>query len=331
MYRLLVLLLMIIISSSTNSFCQSALNSSPVNQRIVGYYFLRAAANSGSDTLTNSFFPRVTHLNIAFVNPDSSGRFRDYPGLASLIARAHKHGVKVLASIGGGGSHAYYGPLLQQQRRAAFIKELLSMARKYKFDGIDVDLEGSDIDVNYEPFVIELAHALKQENKLITAAIATAYKDQLSDKAIQQFNFVNIMSYDATGPWAPLREQHHSPYDMAEFDLNYWGSTRGLSKDKMVLGVPFYGYGFSKQGSEVVSLNYKDIIGINASYAVRDTVTIMDSLRMYFNGKETIRKKTRLAKDRASGIMIWQLFGDASGSESLLDVINSELRPAVKK
>lgn len=327
MYRLFALLLLL--TSAGCSFGQP--DGGFGKYRIVGYYFLRAAANGGNDSLTHSLLDKVTHLNIAFVNPDSSGKFNEQPGISKLIKLAHKRNVKVLASIGGGGSHAYYAPLLQKQRRSSFIKELVLMVNSHAFDGIDVDLEGSDIDINYEPFVIELAQALKQNKKLITAAIATAYKDQLTDKALQQFDFVNIMSYDATGPWSPLREVHNSPLEMAEDDLEYWGKTRGLPKEKMVLGVPFYGYGFSKPGNEVISLNYKDIVLIDPLHAMRDTVTIMDSVRIYYNGKETISRKTRLAKKKASGIMIWQLFGDARGEASLLDVIGREIRKQGKK
>lgn len=327
MYRLFALLFLL--TSAGFSFGQS--DGGFGKYRIVGYYFLRAAANGGNDSLTIAFLDKVTHLNIAFVNPDSSGKFKEQAGISDLIKLAHRRNVKVLASIGGGGSHAYYAPLLQQQRRSSFIKELMLMVNQHAFDGIDVDLEGSDIDINYEPFVVELAQALKQNNKLITAAIATAYKDQLTDKALQQFDFVNIMSYDATGPWSPLREVHHSPYEMAEADLEYWGKTRGLPKEKMVLGVPFYGYGFSKPDNEVISLSYKDIVLVDPLHAMRDTVTIMGSVRIYYNGKETISKKTRLAKKKASGIMIWQLFGDASGESSLLDVIGRELRKPSKK
>jgi hypothetical protein len=43
---------------------------------------------------------------------------------------------------------------------------------------------------------------------------------------------------------------------------------------------------------------------------------------MYYNGIPTMRQKTHLAMERAGGVMIWQLGGDARGSKSLLKVIN---------
>jgi GH18 family chitinase len=65
----------------------------------------------------------------------------------------------------------------------------------------------------------------------MTAAIATWYKDKISDKALQQFDFVSIMSYDATGPWRPERPGPHSPYQMAVDDLQYWNETRLIPKE----------------------------------------------------------------------------------------------------
>jgi GH18 family chitinase len=42
---------------------------------------------------------------------------------------------------------------------------------------------------------------------------------------------------------------------------------------------------------------------------------------VFYNGIPTIKQKTTLAKEKASGIMIWQLGGDARGSKSLLNAI----------
>ena len=43
---------------------------------------------------------------------------------------------------------------------------------------------------------------------------------------------------------------------------------------------------------------------------------------LYYNSIPTIKMKTILAKEEASGIMIWQLSGDAPGSKSLLQAID---------
>lgn len=294
--------------------------NSKTHFRIVGYYSLRSAMKDFS----NIPFKRLTHVNLFFLNPDSLGNFtRDYSSLEPFITAAHQNNVKVLVSIGGGSKHPYYHNLLQDNKRAAFIQNLLSLVPKYNLDGIDVDLEGSDIDENYEVFVVELASALKSQNKLITSAIAVYYKDQFSDRALEQYDFVNVMVYDRTGPWRPDMPGQHSSYANAVEDLEYFGTVRKIPKEKMTLGLPFYGYGFGPEiSSPAKSMDYKQIVSEFPGSESADQLKMADGMIMYYNGIPTIKQKTRLAKDQASGVMIWQLEGDAGGSKSLLKAIH---------
>ena len=296
----------------------SAQNSENVF-RIVGYYSIRSAM----DDYGNFPFKKLTHVNLYFLNPDSLGYFtRDLSGLKGFIDKAHRKNVKVLFSIAGGGTHPYYHDLLKEDKRVFFIGNLMEQVLKYNVDGIDVDIEGSDIDENYEAFVTELAIALKQQNKLITSAVAVYYKDQLTDHALAAYDFLNIMVYDWTGPWRPAQPGHHSTYDDAVEDLEYFGNIRNIPKEKLVLGVPFYGYGFASDASvPVKTMNYRQIIASYPGSATADQWEIENGMTMYYNGLPTIISKTRLAKERASGIMIWQLGGDAKGSNSLLKAI----------
>jgi chitinase len=268
------------------------------------------------------FLNKITHLNIAFINPDTDGNFNQQLAVDSLVKKAHQKKVKVLASIGGGGSHEYYHQLLNKNNRQLFISNLISLVKQYNFDGIDVDLEGDDIDRNYADFVTELSGALKPLHKLMTSAIATAYKDELPDKALQKFDFVNVMSYDNTGPWQPDDPGDHSPYSMAVEDLDYWHNVRAIPKNKLVLGLPFYGYGFGPKDSPVMSMDYKQIVSLYPNAQVSDTLALPGNLFMYFNNKRMIKRKTQLALQKAGGVMIWQLQGDAEGENSLLDVID---------
>jgi chitinase len=288
--------------------------------RVVGYYSLLSAMND----FNNFPFKRLTHVNLWFLNPDSLGNFtQDLSALEPFITKAHRKNVKVLFSISGGGQHPYYHNLLQDDKRAMFIQNLLSLVIRYNLDGIDVDLEGSDIDENYEVFVVELGQALRSQNKLMTSAIAVYYKDQISDKALAQYDFVNIMVYDRTGPWRPEVPGQHSSYANAVEDLDYFGMERKIPRGKMVLGVPFYGYGFGPEiTSPVQGMSYNEIVSQFRGSESVDEWKMDDGMIMYYNGMPTIKNKTKLAKEKASGIMIWELGGDARGSKSLLKVIN---------
>ncbi|MCW3109318.1 MAG: Chitinase, family [Segetibacter sp.] len=324
--KLSLILIPFILVVSSEGKSQAINKNNQKDFKVVGYYLLNSLLR---DTIQNdsnyTFLDKVTHVNLAFINPDTSGNFMlDLP-LDSFIKMAHNKNVKVLPSIAGGGPHTYYAALLRDDKRKMLVNNLVSLVVKYNMDGVDVDLEGNDIDTNYEAFVTDLATALKPLGKSMTAAIATAYKDKLTDKALQQFDFVNVMSYDRTGPWNPRKPGHHSPYDMAEEDLDYWSKTRLIPKEKLVLGVPFYGYGFGPVEGPVASMNYKQIVAAYPNSASVDTLLLADQKVMYYNGTSTIKKKAELAKQKASGIMIWQLSGDAPGENSLLKLINNIL------
>ena len=287
-----------------------------------GFPIVAYAICKTPDQIAGINFAGITHLNYAFANPDSMGNFAYNACLDSLVKVAHSNGVKVFASIGGGSAPVYYDKLLKDGNRARLIGKLTRMAIDYNLDGIDVDLEGDRIDANYEKFVTELASSLKPANKMMTAAIATVYKDQFTDKALSQFDYVTIMTYDKTGPWRPEQPGPHSPYSMAVEDLDYWANTRKLDRKKMYLGLPFYGYSFGPKGAS--SMMYKDIVSTFPKSEKKDELKMPDGSILYYNGIPTIQKKVQLAKKNAGGIMFWHIGGDAPGDKSLVGVINKE-------
>lgn len=289
--------------------------------RIVGYFSLRAALNADVEIVP---FSQLTHINLAFLNPDSLGRFTpDLSSLEPFISAAHSQGTKVLFAIGGGSSHPQYHDLLKDDKRSDFINTLVAQVLENDVDGIDVDLEGGDIDENYETFVTELADKLKMHDKLITSAIAVYYKDQLSDAALDAYDFVNIMVYDRTGPWRPEKPGPHSTFTHAVQDLRYFSDVRNIASERMVLGVPFYGYGFAYDSTtSVVTMNFDEITTTFPGSEWVDEWELPDGKIIYYNGIPTIKQKTALAREKASGIMIWQVLGDADGSKSLLKAIN---------
>lgn len=288
--------------------------------RIVGYLHVQ---NDLITAVKQIDLSKITDLNIAFVNPDASGNFIQEEDLATVAKLAHQAHVKIFASIGGGGAPAYFHDLLKPDQQSYFIKNMVNLAVQNDLDGIDVDLEGALIDQNYESFVINLATALRNKNKMITAAIATVYANSLSDKALAQFDFINIMSYDKTGPWAPSNPGQHSPYSMAINDLQFWTGTRSIPKDKLNLGIPFYGYGFGPGAPQSMAFRQ---IAIDFPGSVNlDQVSFPGGGILYYNGLLTVKKKALLASENAGGIMIWELSQDATGASSLLNTINKTI------
>jgi len=322
--KLYRLLLIIILASPAVAGCKKnqAHTNTPANAafRTVGYLMIDRADIATAAAQIE--FTSLTHLNLAFINPDSTGAFADISALPPIIAQAHANHVKVLMSIAGGDIPPYFTSLLVDAKRTAFINSITAWVAQYNLDGVDVDIEGDNINANYGKFVTELGTALSANNKVITAALATWNGSSVPDSALATFNFVNIMSYDKTGPWDPSHPGQHAPYSIAVSDLAYWGSTRHMIKDKLTLGVPFYGYSFGNN-SAVESMNFGDIVASFPGAATQDQYNIHGGVTVYYNGIPTIKSKTQLALQQAGGIMIWELSQDATGSNSLLKNIHA--------
>ena len=288
--------------------------------RVVGY-LPRGMDHSGTGMPD---LGKITHLNIAFMTPDSAGVFAADEEVRMLTALAHAKGVAVLLSIGGGDPPRYLKKLVGKRYQAAFVQALAALTDQYGCEGIDVDLEGDFIDGNYESFVKNLAVALRAKKKLMTAAIATTYASRYTNTSLAQFDFVNIMSYDKTGPWDKSDPGPHAPLSMATDDLVYWTRTRGLAPARITLGLPFYGYGFGTNAPE--SLSYGDIVRQYPAAREKDQLTVAGGGIVYYNGAATIKAKTSLALKKTGGVMIWQLLQDGPGPYSLLTAIDSLVR-----
>ncbi|MEZ4774859.1 MAG: glycosyl hydrolase family 18 protein [Bacteroidia bacterium] len=297
--------------------------------KVVGYlpYYRFALANQLD-------YGKLTHLNLAFLNPDMQGNL-DIGGqnIDPVVAKAKSENpdIKVLISIAGGGVtaawQAAYDQLMLPANRSGFIHSLTTYTLNHNLDGLDVDLEWNSVNNLYSPFVLELADSLHAHGKLITAAWPATYRyPDISTAALAVFDFVNLMAYDLTGPWAPNNPGQHSPYSFAQQGITYWHS-QGLPYEKMTLGVPFYGYDFTNQ-SNVTSFTYGSMVATDTVFAWTDQVG-----QKYYNGIPTIRAKTELALSQVSGIMIWEIGQDALGNlgeYSLLKAIDGKIHTATQ-
>ncbi len=282
--------------------------------RVVGY--LPTWRNMSPELLD---LDTLTHICIAFANPTGSGNEVDFDSKQSevgpLVEAAHAKGVKVLASIAGAAGGEAVRSKLEAGNVDAFVSSLVTFMNSYGLDGIDVDIEGYNVDHTYEPFVKKLSAAIGQD-KLLTAAVANWNGDDFSDGALAEYDFINVMSYDHCGTWTDACE-HSSPGDTQQ-DMNYWVNTRGYAADKTVLGVPFYGYcwGSSCPGE---AMTYADILSYYPEQSTTDYFS-GSGYQVSHNSPATIASKATLAK-QYGGVMIWELGQDASGDASLFKII----------
>ncbi|MGK2860957.1 MAG: glycosyl hydrolase family 18 protein [Chitinophagaceae bacterium] len=313
-----LMLILVFLSGCFNKTVVSKTETDHYRLRVLGYL---PGAGNWKNNIDSIDLNKITDLNLAFINPDSSGNFPSNEAYQKVVQKAHSHKVRVFISIGGGGPPAYLEKLLEKNKRTALIEELVNLTKIYEFDGVDVDLENALINHNYAPFVSELSSALKQRKKLMTAALASWNANTIHDSTMQLYDFINIMSYDKTGPWNRSNPGPHSPYQMAENDFIYFNNTRGIAAEKLFIGLPFYGYGFGNGAP--VSMSYKNIIINYPGAEHADSINPDSGGTLYYNGIATIRQKVLFAKkNKAGGVMIWQLLGDSKDSKSLLTAIN---------
>jgi len=294
-------------------------NLSIAQKKVIAYIPNWIDLNSFSSTIQYS---KLTHINIAFENPDANGYLTFNSGSNTIINAAHTQNIKVFVSLGGGSVSEggairdNYFNLITPANRTAFIQKLYDYVVAHNFDGIDVDLEGPAINGDYGGFVIALAAKLHANGKLISAALSEGYGGaNVPASTFAAYDWINIMAYDATGPWAPGNPGQHSPYSMAVNQFNYW-TGRGLPASKAIIGLPFYGYGFGASANQGIS--YANIV---AQYPGAENVDQVGNT-IYYNGIPTIKAKTTFAIQNAGGVMIWELSQDAVGSKSLLTAVN---------
>lgn len=322
-FRIVLLLIIPVFPGCKKHAVQNASSGTASSFKTIGY--LMIDRDDLLQAVTAIDFSKITHLNLAFVNPDSNGAIPDNTVLPPLIQLAHGHQVNVFMSIGGGDGPSWISGLLMDSKRHAFVDSILSFVAKYNLDGVDVDLEGNSIDNNYGAFISDLSKALAPGKKALSAAVGTWEGATIPDSALSLFDFINIMSYDNTGPWDPSNPGPHAPYSMAVSDLAYWGNTRGVRKERMNLGLPFYGYGFGPNNMTSTMI-YSEIVSAYPGAENEDQISLSDGETMYYNGIPTIKSKTSLALNEAGGVMIWELLQDSQGATSLLSSINQTIK-----
>ena len=278
----------------------------PKTFRIVGY-------TPDWDTVVEEVqFDKLTHVNYAFLLPKSDGTFKEVANpqkLRDIVTQAHAQGVQVLISVGGWGYDDQFETLATDpKKRSTFVDGLCRYVNNYTLDGADIDWEypdRGDSARNFLGLMQELRAALPPGKLLTSAVVASgALAEGIPSEVFALVDFLNIMAYDGS-------ETDHSPYGYAEQAMDYWQKL-GLPPEKMVLGVPFY----SRPGE----MPYRMLVQADPAAAYQDKIDYGGNLE-YYNGIATIQRKTQLAMQRGSGIMIWELAQDSTDATSLLNAI----------
>ncbi|HTS18199.1 MAG TPA: glycoside hydrolase family 18 protein [Verrucomicrobiae bacterium] len=173
-----------------------------------------------------------------------------------LIARAHAAGAKVLIGLGGENSAPGFRGATSESNRSTLISNLVNFVRSRGYDGVDLDWEPLEaVDMHqFIKLVVDLRGALDAlpNRPLLTAAAAS--QPRLFAMLQSDFDQVNLMTYDFSGPWPGWLTWYNSAiYDGGH---RFPGTGRpapsvdtmvgdflrqGITANKLGIGICFYG------------------------------------------------------------------------------------------
>lgn len=296
-------------------------------------------------------YSELTHVIFSFAHPTKDGRLlfngeTAKNNLRAMVSKAHKYDTKVMLAVGGwyhiqgGESYPYFKEAITHSAsRSKLVNELVNISENEKLDGIDIDFEhprSKEDAYNLAIFIKELNEKLKKKDKELTIAVqakvhsvtGTEINNVIYEPSMfNHVDHVNIMAYD--GQWdGGYNAANLSPYSYNKNIVNYWTNlfdSHNLSKEKLVLGIPFYA---QPENPEIKQVSYAAIIEENPINAKHDTVSLNGTI-YHYNGETTVQKKINLALDHDfGGIMLWEAGHDAAGSHSLTGIISKALENA---
>jgi len=203
----------------------------------------------------------LTHIAMAFYLPKQDGSMSLAGGDAKLatdlVAAAHAHGVKAIASIGGADSQTGFKQATASATVATFASNLVSLLTTTGYDGIDIDWE--PMDKADEPAVIDLANRIRRANPgaLLTLPIGAINVNLGADLSgfaaiAAVYDQLNIMSYGMAGPYSGWKSWHSSalyhtdsatPMSIDSTVKLYLAAT--VPAAKLGIGIGFYGLCYS--------------------------------------------------------------------------------------
>ena len=288
-----------------------------------------AYVTSWSDIMPDPTF--LTHINYAFghVNDSFDGvRIDNEDRLRSIVAlKEHHPHLQVMLSIGGWGSGRFSEMAANDSNRKQFALDCQRVILKYELDGVDIDWEYPSSSAggisstpedtqNFTILMADIRNAIGKDKLLTLASVSTA--EYVDFKSIDPYvDFVNIMAYDMAMPpkhHAPLYRSEYSGHITVEEAVNYHLAA-GVSAQKLVLGMPFYG-----KGDRLVigPMDFKDLekqtkyqVKWDETAKVPYLVNDDGEFVCTFENEKSIAIKCNFIKERGLlGGMYWEYSGD---------------------
>lgn len=309
MKRAVLWMLMICMTAFLTGLYQPGAAAAQTAGEVVGYYAAWAPWRGyGPEQLDPHQF---TQINYAFADINqATGKVvladpqREKETLAGLTALRKKNpNLKIVLSIGGWDYSTYFSDVASTAaRRETFAKSCLELILAHDLDGVDLDWEypvsGGDGVIhrpqdreNFTLLLEAIREVLdRQERKdgreyrlTIAGATGAWYLKNIEPRAVAQVvDHIFLMTYDFSGPWSSRSGFNAPLYGTNSVDsaVSLW-LDQGVAAEKLVLGMPLYGYIY--QG--VSSTNN----GLNSTFSSARSVTY-DALKATYLPNSSYRQ-----------------------------------------
>jgi spore germination protein YaaH len=250
-----------------------------------------------------SILPPVNgDVSDVYVNQYSGGSTGRVNWIDDMVSDGGRTGMGVLLAVGGAKESGNFVPLASNASATQkFATTIAKFCKDYGLAGVDIDWESPGELAGdfrgFDTFSKTLKSVLGPQKLILSVSVAGNRPDLYGKEALQQYDFVQVMSYD--NDW---NGGSHSTLAQAQTQLQTYANY-GIDKSKIILGVPFYGkMGFGN------SKPYYEILAANPGLSP----TADESGGYNFNGTATLAAKVNYVADNGyRGIMVWNLPQDA--------------------
>ncbi len=337
---------------------------------VVGYYAGWSAGKGYTpwDVPAN----RLTHLNYAFggidkeqgtlimTNPDTDRK--NFEQLRAV--KKENPGLRTLISVGGWDESTYFSVVASTEaKRETFAQSCLDFILTHGFDGIDLDWEypvsGGPAGIINSPqdrenFTLLLAAIRnkldargridgKKYDLTIAGAANSNYLQKIEGRKVAALvDHIFVMAYDMHGMWDTYSDLGAPLYQPSGYSPQYKNSvadgiqaylSAGIPAEKLVLGIPFYGYlyeGVSGEGQGLYSpfrsarsIAYDEVVGsyitkagMNQAFHAEAVVPYLygNGLFVSYDDARSVRAKAFYAGSQGlAGVGIWELSHNRNG------------------